>query len=172
MSDQGSTETPKIVTSIWPAAFILCVAIGMWVWAQSYRPAAARFPSVVAGIMVVLAVFDIWGRTKLRGSALVEVIWGTGFRRREMMHNPTFRNQISATAWIASCFVGMAVIGILAASPIFCAAYIWLQGRRSLLSSILIGMSVFVFQFAVFEWLLDYELYRGLLFAKGGVAAW
>jgi hypothetical protein len=28
------------------------------------------------------------------------------------------------------------------------------------------------FEYGVFEWILDYELYRGLILAKGGLSAW
>jgi hypothetical protein len=35
-----------------------------------------------------------------------------------------------------------------------------------------VGLAVLAFQFLVFEWALDYELYRGLFFSKGGIGAW
>jgi hypothetical protein len=122
--------------------------------------------------MILLVILDIWSRTKLPGAAAVDAFGGTDFRRREMMHNPTFANQAECVGWIAGAFALMATVGILAASPIFAAAYVRLRGKRSLGVAALVGLGVLAFQVGVFEWALDYELYRGLLFTKGGVSAW
>lgn len=165
-------DAPRAVTSIWPAVILLLVSGAMLVWAQQYRPAAARFPSLVAGAMILLSALDLWSRTRLPGARVIETVWGTGFRNREMMHNPSFALQLQMILWVAACFAGMAVFGILAATPIFCAAYVRLQGGLSLRTAGLIGLGVLAFQVAVFEWGLDYELYRGLAFTKGGIAAW
>jgi hypothetical protein len=127
---------------------------------------------MVAGAMIVLGVFDLWSRTKLPGSGLVETFGGTGFSRREMMHNPTFANQTACIGWILLAFGLMAGVGILAASPIFCAAFVRFRGKRSFRAAATVGVLVLVFQFAVFEWALEYELYRGLFFTRGGISAW
>jgi len=163
---------PRTITSVWPAVLLLAVAAGMFVWSRSYSETAARFPSIVAGVMVLLAGFDIWSRTRLPGAAAMTAFWGAGFSRREMDHDPPIRTQATILAWIAGCFVLMAAVGILAASPLFCAAYLRVQGRRSWRAALIAAAAVLLFQFAVFEWLLDYELYRGLPFTRGGIAAW
>lgn len=172
MTKPEITEAPRIVTSIWPAVLVLVVAVVMLVLAQQYRPAAARFPSMVAGAMILLGVLDLWGRTRLPGSAMIAVFWGTGFASREMMHNPPLKLQTQLVLWVTAAFAGMAAIGILAATPLFCAAYVRWQGKLSWKAAGLIGLGVFAFQFAVFELVLDYELYRGLAFTRGGIAAW
>jgi hypothetical protein len=156
MSDSQSTPAPRVVTSIWPAVLLLVFAVTMFLIARAYSSTSARFPVMVAGAMILLTVFDIWSRSRLPGAKTVETFGGTSFREREMMHNPSLGSQAECLCWIAGAFVMMAAVGILAASPIFCAAYV----------------GVLVFQFAVFEWALDYELYRGLFFTKGGVSAW
>jgi hypothetical protein len=172
MAERLSTDAPRLVTSIWPAVLWLAVAIGMLAWSRTYGETAARFPSLVAGAMVALAVIDIWSRTDLPGRAAVQAFWGTGFARREMSHNPTFGEQLRLILWVAGGFAGMAVFGILVAAPVFCALYVWLHGRHSLLAAGYVGLGVVAFQYAIFEWLLDYELYRGVLLTKGGFAAW
>lgn len=165
-------DAPRAVTSIWPPVVLLLVAIAVLVIAWGYTAVAARFPVMVAVSMIVLLLLDIWSRTKLPGARVVEAFGGTGFGRREMMHNPTFANQAECVGWIAGAFGLMATVGILAASPIFAAAYVRLRGRRSLGVAAIVGLGVLAFQVGVFEWALDYELYRGLLFTKGGVSAW
>ncbi len=172
MRETDTSNAPHAVTSIWPALVLLVFAVVVFGVAWGYPPVAARFPTMVAGAMIVLALLDIWSRTTLPGARLVETFGGTGFRRREMMHNPSFANQAACIGWIAAGFALMATIGILAASALFCAAFVRLRGHRPLLVAALVGAVVLVFQVAVFEWALDYELYRGLFLTRGGISAW
>jgi hypothetical protein len=172
MDEPAALQAPRIVTSVWPAALLLIFAIVMFMVAQGYSATSARFPTMVAGAMIVLCLFDIWSRTKLSGAKTVETFGGTGFRQREMMHNPSLANQAECLGWIAGAFAMMAAAGILAASPIFCATYVRFKGKRSFAVSAGVGIGVLIFQFAVFEWALNYELYRGLFVTKGGVSAW
>jgi hypothetical protein len=172
MEADPHTDAPRTVTSIWPAVLLLVFAITAFVVARGYSETAARFPTMVAGVMIVLSVLDVWSRTRLPGAKLVEAFGGTSFRRREMMHNPGFANQAACLGWIAGAFALMAVIGILAAAPIFCTAFVRARGGSSLLLSAGVGLGVLIFLLGVFEWTLDYELYRGLLFTNGGVSSW
>ncbi len=172
MRDANSKTAPRLITSIWPAVLLLAFACGTLFFAWGYAPIAARFPVMVSVTMVVLTLLDIWSRSGLPGAGVIETFGGTGFRRREMTHEPSFANQAECVGWIAGCFVLMAAGGILAASPIFCAAFVRLRGKRSLTVSAIVGLVVLAFQFAVFEWALDYELYRGLFVARGGVSQW
>jgi hypothetical protein len=144
----------------------------MLVWAQTYSETAARFPSMVAIAMIVLALFDVWSRLPVPGRAAVVAFWGAGFGRREMDYDPPVRAQVAILAWVLACFGGMAVVGILASVPIFVAAFVRFRGGRPVAAAVAVGAAVFAFEYSVFEWLLDYELYRGLLFTRGGVAAW
>ena len=172
MDEPNTSEAPRVVTSIWPAVLFLALAVAAFTVASGYGPSSARFPLMVAAVMIVLAIFDVWSRTRLPGANIVEIFGGTSFENREMMHNPTFANQAECIGWVAGAFALMAAAGILAASPIFCAAFVRLRGGLSLTVAASVGLGVLVFQYAVFEWALDYELYRGLFFTKGGVSAW
>ena len=172
MAGTDTTGAPRAVTSIWPAVALLAFAIVAFVVARTYPPNSARFPSMVAATLIVLAALDIWSRSGLRGAGFVETFGGAGFRDREMMHDPSLADQAVCIAWIAGAFALMATIGLLPASAIFCAAFMRLRGRQTLALSATIGLGVTVFLLAVFEWALDYELYRGLAFTEGGVSAW
>jgi len=172
MDETEIKDAPRVVTSIWPAIVLLVLAcVTFWV-AQGYPKTAARFPTMVAGAMIVLSVLDLWSRTNLPGAGAVKTFGGTGFERREMMHNPSFANQAECVGWIVAAFVLMATVGILAASPIFAAAFVRFRGKRSFKVAGIVGLGVLAFQFGVFEWALDYELYRGLAVTPGGMSAW
>ncbi len=172
MEDAEIKSAPASVTSIWPPLVLLAFAAVIFAIAWGYPAVAARFPLMVAGAMMVLAIFDIWSRTTLPGARIVQAFGGTGFDRREMMHNPSFGNQAECIGWIAGAFGLMASVGILAGSPVFAAAYVRLRGKRSWAVAGLVGLGVLAFQFFVFEWALDYELYRGLFITRGGWSAW
>ena len=172
MADTDTTGAPRAVTSIWPAVALLAFGIVAFVAARGYPATSARFPSMVAGALIVLAAFDIWSRSGLRGAGVVGTFSGASFRDREMMHNPSLAEQAICIAWVAGAFALMATIGIVPASAIFCAAFMRLRGRQTLALSAIVGLGVMAFLLAVFEWALDYELYRGLAFTEGGVSAW
>lgn len=165
-------DVPRSIASVWPAVMLLAFAIAVLAVAWSYPPVASRFPVMVAGLMIVLTVLDIWSRSLLPGAGVIEIFGGTGFRHREMSHDPSVAVQAECIGWIAGCFALMAAAGILAASPIFCAFFVRTRGKRTLAVSATVGLVVLTFQFLVFEWALDYELYRGLFVSRGGIAAW
>lgn len=167
-----AAQAPKAIRSIWPACAIILFAAVVLIVAQGYSETAARFPSIVAVVMLILGVIDLWSRTSLPGRAAIAAFWGTEFTRREMSHNPRLRDELSLVLWVLGCFAGMAVAGILPATPVFCILYVWLRGGKPIWLALTVGGIVFAFQFGVFEWLLDYDLYRGLLFSEGGLARW
>lgn len=172
MESREIPPAPRSVTSIWPPVVLLVFAVAVLWIAWGYSATAARFPVMVAVAMIVLVILDIWSRTGLPGSGAVEAWGGTGFRRREMTHDPTLAEQAECVGWMVAAFALMAAVGILAASPIFAAAYVRLRGKRTLAVAGAVGLGVLAFQVGVFEWALDYELYRGLLFTDRGLAAW
>lgn len=172
MAGAAKQDIPRSITSVWPALVLLVFACVILVVAWGYPPVAARFPVMVAVALIVLTLLDVWSRTGLPGAAVIETLGGTGFRRREMDHDPSFADQAECVGWIAVCFGLMAAAGILPASAIFCVAFVRFRGRRTLAVAALVGLIVLAFEFAVFEWALDYELYRGLFVTKGGVSAW
>ena len=172
MSTRDKTPVPAAVASIWPAAVLLAVALGMFAWSETYSQQAAQFPAMVAMLMILLAILDLLSRVKGRLGDLVRRIGGAGFDRREMTHNPTARAEWSLVLWIAGAFAAMAVIGILPATPLFCTLFTRYRGQRSWRAALTVGVAVLAFQYVIFEWLLDYQLYRGLILARGGVSAW
>ena len=172
MDKEKTTAPPYLITSVWPALLLLTCGVGMLVWSRQYAPVAARFPSIVAAVMIALGVLDVLGRTGLPMARLIRTAGGAGFSRREMSHDPSGRSQWALVLWISGAFAGMAVAGIMPASLLFCILFAHFRGNRGWGEAILVGAVVLAFQFLVFEYLLDYELYRGLFLAKGGVRAW
>ncbi|APX89494.1 hypothetical protein BV394_06995 [Brevirhabdus pacifica] len=163
---------PASVRSVWPALLLLLLAIAVLVVAQGYSEISARFPTMVAATLAVLASIDLYSRTGLPGGAALDAFWGSGFTRREMTHAPTIRQEAALFAWIATAFGAMTLLGILVGAPLFTTAYVWLQSRRALRTAVGAGGIVFLFEYGVFEQALNYELYRGIIFSADGLAGW
>ena len=172
MSQADVGKPPRSVVSIYPPLVILAVALGLGVWAQAYSDVARRFPTVVAVLLAALAMIDLWSRLPLPGQRFISAFWGTSFDRREMMVVPPLVAELRLLAWVLLAFGVMAVVGILPALPTFCFLFVWLRAGRSVWQAVQVALVLLVFEYLVFEWLLDYELYRGLLFSKGGLARW
>jgi predicted permease len=66
----------------------------------------------------------------------------------------------------------MMFIGILPSIFIFVLVYMRYQGKQSWRNSILASIGNLLFVVAVFEVLLQYNLYRGALFDSRGFDAW
>lgn len=172
MNEEVKLEAPKSVRSIWPAVVIGVFAASALVVAGNYSEISGRFPTLVAGTLIVLALIDLYSRIDLPGRKVINSFWGSGFDRREMTHNPNLREELSLFAWVGVAFLGMAFLGILAAAPLFAFLFVWLRSRRTFLQAAAAGVTVFVFEYGVFEWALNYDLYRGLIFNGEGFSAW
>lgn len=171
MSGEDS-RTPKAVRSVGPAVVLAAFSVLMIVWSQRYSETARLVPSLVGWGMLILCVIDILSRVDLPFSQLLRDFWGADFRNPEMKHNPTWTAEVGQVLWMTACVFGMLTIGILPSVPLFVMAYMAFHGGRRWVECIAAGAIVFFFVFVVFEVLLDYELYRGVLFDERGFSNW
>jgi hypothetical protein len=171
MSGEGD-RTPKAVRSVWPAIVLAGFAIVMIVWSSSYSETARMVPTLVGWGMLALCVIDILSRLDLPFSQFLKDFWGADFRNREMKHNPPWRADVGQFLWMSGFVAGMLFFGILPSVPVFVMAYMAFHGGRHWLECLVAGAIVFGFVFVVFEVLLQYQLYRGVIFDERGFANW
>lgn len=172
MTENVKLETPRSVRSIWPAVAILALAIVALIVAQGYSEISRRFPSMVAVTLIVLGLIDLYSRLGLPGGKFLDDFWGSGFEHREMTHNPRLRDELALLGWVGLVFLGMAFFGILVATPLFTFLFVWRRSGRGILHAAGAGLIVLAFESIVFEWALNYALYRGLIFTGEGFSAW
>ncbi|MCG6901255.1 MAG: tripartite tricarboxylate transporter TctB family protein [Rhodobacter sp.] len=163
---------PRKIRSIWPPLVLMLAAIGMVIWAQDYGRGSRLMPTVVGSLTAVLCVLDLLSRLDNGLGAALRLALGADFRNREMSHDPALRAELGMIGWMVGFIVVMLGIGILPTVPLFIAAYMRLQGKRSWTSAILSALLVFGFVLLVFEILLGTTLYRGVLFDPKGFGAW
>lgn len=165
-------DVPKAVRSIYPPLVLIALAFVMIVWSQRYNETARLVPLLVSYSLLILALFDLLCRFDRPFIGPLRDFWGADFQNREMRHDPRPAAEVSQVLWITGCVAGMMLIGILVTIPVFILSYIVVQGRRPWLESVLVTAIVFAFVYVVFEMLLEYQLYRGVLFDERGFQGW
>ncbi len=165
-------EVPRKVRSVWPPLLLLALSVGYAVWAQKYGDVPRLMPTIVGVATAILAVLDLLSRFDTRVGNFLKVAMGADFANREMNHDPSLRAEAAQIGWMMGCIVAMLTIGILPTIPLFIAGYMRLSGGRPWVSSALSALIVLAFVTLVFELLLDYELYRGVLFDERGFDSW
>lgn len=165
-------RAPKAIRSVWPAVAVAGFAGIMILWSRNYGEVSRLVPTIVGWAMLVLSIIDILSRLDLPFSKFLRDFWGADFRNREMKHNPALKAEIGQALWIAGLVTGMLTIGILPSVPAFVMGYMAFHGGRRWIECIVAGAIVFGFVFVVFEVLLNYELYRGVLFDERGFSNW
>jgi hypothetical protein len=170
--DKIVDEAAPSVRGPWAPLLILAVATSGLILAHDFSEAAARMPKLVCWVLIAFGLVDLYSRFPLPGQSLINGFFGSGFEHREMRRVPPLGREFKIIGWMLLCFVGLAVFGLLITLPLFCLAYVRLEARRPLSEALIASVIVLLFQYGVFEILLDYELYKGLLFSKGGFARW
>lgn len=165
-------HVPWLIRSVIPALVLIALGIFLFYLSYGFRASAARFPSAVALLLIGFASIDLYCRTKLPGAVAMLDFWGADFSRREMATDPPLREELIQVAWVVGCLLLLAVIGILPAMAIYCASYVRFSGGLPWKGALMIGAGFLGFSVLVFEWGLNFQLYRGLLFSEGGVSAW
>ena len=65
--------------------------------------------------------------------------------------------------WFAGLAAGLYLVGFLVVIPLFAVASLMLRGGRRLGAAVIFSASLLASVWIVFEWLMGYELYRGIL---------
>ncbi len=162
----------RAVGSPYPALLVIFIGLGAIYMCWNLTATAREVPILTAAVLVVLGLFDLGTRTRMPFKSFFVKFWGADFTNLEMKFAPGLTRELVVIGWAVACALGMLFIGILPTIPIFCFAYLMIQGKRPLLESVLVTAGFFVCVYVLFEVLLHYHLYRGALFTKGGIASW
>jgi hypothetical protein len=162
-SQHEQPRVPPAVRSIYPPLVLMTISGILTIWSFQYGETARMLPSAVAGVTFILSVLDLVSRFGGRFAKFVRFSLGAGFDEPEMTHNPRWPAEVKQILWMTAVVAAMALIGILPAIPLFVFFYMFISGRQSLISSLLTAIVLLAIVWVVFEILLGYELYRGLL---------
>lgn len=131
----------------------------------SLSPQGRVMPQIVGVIGLVLCVLDVIAHTDTEiGRRVATVLSGSTHRPAEEAQ-PRVAAELVAFAWIVGATAAIVVFGFLLATPAYVFAYLVVQGRNSIMQSAIAAVVTTLFIWVVFEILMEYEVYRGLLFS-------
>ena len=152
-------------TQLYVSLLILGLAIAFQAMSYGLPEKSRMVPTLVGWIALVLCVLDVIAHTGTGlGRRLAQVLSGSA-RLAEEKPGPGTRAELTAFLWIALACAGIAVFGFLWAIPVYVFVYTAFRGGKSLLQAALSALGATLTIWVAFELLLEYEIYRGLLFS-------
>jgi len=164
MAKAENEKTPAGTKSLYVPVPLLVLVSLLIFFTYDYGQTASQLPLLVSTVTLVLIILDFLSRLRGKIGTFIRMSLGAGFHDLEMKHDPEWRSEIVQVIWVAFCVISIVLIGILPTIPIFVFLYMVTQGKQTIVSSMMVSIFSVVVVALVFEVLLEYDLYRGLLF--------
>lgn len=149
MPTLSSLARPTVLISF----LMLVLAITLLYLSQGFGRSSGMFPRFIGWVFVVLTAADV----------IVQVVaW---YQRNLPVPTATAITikQLKAMGWLLGLVVALSIFGFLITIPAYIFTFLtWRAGQEKRRSAI-IAIGALVFVWVIFVWLLDYELYAGLL---------
>lgn len=165
MRGRVNESTRSRAAALAPPAVLLGAGLGFLVWASSYGAEARLFPMLVAGVWVALCGLDLWACSGTSpGDAVARFFSSRMAVRRAMAaeRRPPWA-AVVAVLWVAGFVLSVIVAGFLPAMAAYVFLFVALQGKRSIRVAVTAAVLTTGLAWGVFEQLMNYEVYRGLL---------
>ena len=150
-----------------PAVIMLTFSIVFLNWSYSYGERAEQVPVLVGWVMFTLCMLDVAASTGTRIGDMVQAFFsGTiiGEDNSSAAGKPVGRT-IAAMLWPTAFVLIAGVFGFMAVIPIYVFFFVVVQGKKSLRQGIIAAAVTTAFTYVVFELLLRYEVYKGIVFS-------
>ena len=156
------------VSRLTPAVVVFALSIGFLIWAYSYTGRGHMMPALTGWFLVTLSLLDIVAATPTRiGGVIADFFAGKVVGEPKGQSHGTVGRVLMAAAWPGLFVAGVILFGFFLAIPIYVFAFMLLFGKKTLRESSIGAAATTVFTLVVFEWLLRYEVFRGIVF--GGI---
>ena len=145
---------------------VTAFAVTMLAWTYQYDGRTRMMPALGAWALLVFALFDLAAATGTRAGNLIAAFFTgslAGPAGDEDERQPT-RRVLTACAWVAGYLGAVLLAGFHVATPVYLFLYVIAQGQRSVREGVIAAVATAGFIALTFEWLMNFELYRGLLF--------
>ena len=171
VTDQEDIASPA-VRSVYPPIVWLTFCAGFVAWSYDLDSVSRAAPLLVGYAGLVLGALDLVSRFEGRAPNAVRITMGAGFSHPEITHNSKLSAELVQVGWMTLFVVMLLFIGVLPAVPVYVLASMRINGRRTWKESVIASVATLAFVFVVFEVLLAFELYRGVLFDERGFDRW
>ena len=161
-----NNQTKSIVSAFIAPLILLTFTIIFLFWAYTYGERARMVPVIVGWSMIILCILDVIAVSDSKvGKAVKTFFTGTiiGEAAAEKSDTPT-RKIIVAMLWPSSFVALVYFFGFVLLIPFYVFLFVVVQGRKPMKQGLLSAIITTAFIYIVFEKLLQYEVYKGLLF--------
>jgi hypothetical protein len=149
-----------------PPLLILALSIIFLVWSYSYDEQGRLVPALVGWVLIFLASLDVIVATGSRPGQIINEFF-TGQIIGEAPAGSdgfTFTKSLIAVLWVCAFIIGVYFFGFFLVIPVYIFLFVVFQGRKSLKTGIWASVLNTLFIYVVFEILMQYEIYQGMLF--------
>ncbi len=171
VTDREDIASPAVRSVYAPVAWLTLCA-GFTIWSYDLDSVSRAAPLLVGYAGLVLGALDLVSRFEGAVPNAVRITMGAGFSHPEITHNPKISAELIQFGWMTLFVVMLLFIGVLPAVPVYVLASMRINGRRTWKESVIASVATLAFVFVVFEVLLAFELYRGVLFDERGFDRW
>ena len=151
-----------------PPVVMLVFSVVFLGWSYSYGERAQQMPVLVGWVMLLLCALDVIASTGTHAGDMVRAFFsGTliGEKPETAAAKPVGRTLI-AILWPTAFVFLVALFGFIPVIPVYAFLFVVVQGRRGLRQGLISAAVTTAFTYVVFELLLRYEVYRGLVFSS------
>ncbi len=131
----------------------------------AYPPEVRLFPLMVGYTGLILCTLDLIGLTDTALGRIIDTVF-SGKAVEETGKAPKFAPKLSrqliAMAWMVGLTIGIYLIGFMAMVPVYVFSSMLFQGKKSVKQCAYGAVGATVFIWVLFEFLLKYDLYRGV----------
>lgn len=130
-----------------------------------YAPNVRLFPLMVGYTGLILCALDLIGLTDTALGRIINTVFsGTaaGETGKVAKFTPKLSRQLIAMAWMVGLVIGIYIVGFMVMVPVYVFSSMHFQGKKSVKKCAYGAVSTIVFVWVMFEFLLKYELYRGV----------
>lgn len=131
----------------------------------AYAPEVRLFPLMVGYTGLILCTLDLVGLTDTGlGRSIDAAFSGEAGEETGKAPKiaPRLSRQLIAMAWMVGLTIGIYLIGFMAMVPVYVFSSMLFQGKKSIKQCAYGAVSATVFIWVMFEFLLKYDLYRGV----------
>lgn len=143
---------------------ILGLAVTFLLLCQEIEGKGQTVPVLIGWVAVTLCVLDVIAHIDHPiGHAVATALSGAAHLGAEEERVPLSLETV-AVLWMVAATAAIILFGFMVATPAYVFAYMLLHGRKRVLQSGLTALITTLFIWVVFEVLMEYEVYRGILF--------
>ena len=158
---RGEQSGPASANGTAFSLLVLCFVAAYIVESYGYDEAERTVPLLVAWSTLAILVLDRLTVSNTSVGRMIAVAFprsaGSAAERRSMAR------EIEIVVWLAGVTAAIFLVGFLPTIPAFVLLSLIIRGKRRPEKAVALAAGVLAFVWVVFEWLMGYELYRGIL---------